>query len=108
MPSLQGKLLGELEDDVDGTMSRLKAATVRAQLGAHLLPHPLLQKKLEQVIKKSGMGCQIGIILCLIVSVAPSLLPLAVASPFPAGNACRPFRHSISRLIYHTNANEGS
>ena len=48
-----------------------------------LLPHPLLQKKLEQVIKKSGMGCQIGIILCLIVSVAPSLLTLAVAHPHP-------------------------
>jgi hypothetical protein len=35
LPFLKGKLLGELEDDVDGTMSRLKAATVRAQFGVH-------------------------------------------------------------------------
>ena len=49
----QGKMLEELEEDVDGTTTRLAAA----------------QRKLTQVIKKSGMGGQIAIIICLIITL---------------------------------------
>ena len=46
-------MLEELEEDVDGTTTRLAAA----------------QRKLTQVIKKSGMGGQIAIIICLIITL---------------------------------------
>jgi hypothetical protein len=46
-------MLEDLEEDVDGTSSRLSAA----------------QRKLTQVIKKSGMGGQIAIIVCLLVTL---------------------------------------
>lgn len=49
----QGKMLDELEEDVDGTTTRLAAA----------------QRKLTQVIKKSGMGGQIAIIVCLVITL---------------------------------------
>ena len=51
--SEQDQLLTGLEEDVDGTMSRLTAAT----------------KKLEQVIKKSGLRGQIAIIACLLMAL---------------------------------------
>lgn len=49
----QGKMLDELDEDVEGTTTRLAAA----------------QRKLTQVIKKSGMGGQIAIIICLIITL---------------------------------------
>ena len=55
-------MLEELEEDVDGTTTRLAAA----------------QRKLTQVIKKSGMGGQIAIIICLIVTLVV-LMVIAVA-----------------------------
>ena len=57
----QGKLLEELDQDVDGVQNRLAAA----------------QRKLTQVIKKSGMRGQIGIIVCLGITLI-ILLVLAV------------------------------
>ena len=57
----QGKLLEDLEQDVDGVQNRLAAA----------------QRKLTQVIKKSGMRGQIAIIACLGVTLV-ILLVLAV------------------------------
>jgi len=51
--AIQGKMLDELEEDVDGTTTRLGAA----------------QKKLVQVIKRSGMGGQMAIVGVLVVRV---------------------------------------
>ena len=59
----QGKLLDELEEDVDGTTTRLGAA----------------QKKLVQVIKRSGMGGQMAIVGVLLVRAPPILQVGAVS-----------------------------
>ena len=84
----QGKMLEELEEDVDGTTTRLAAA----------------QRKLTQVIKKSGMGGQIAIIICLIITLVV-LMVIAVVralvveiSPRFIGSYARAI-HSASRRI---------
>ena len=50
---LQGRMLDELDGDVDTTHSRLKAA----------------QKKMQEIIRKSGSNTQLVLIVTLIVIV---------------------------------------
>ena len=57
----QGKLLDDLEEDVDGVSNRLGAA----------------QRKLKTVIEKTGMKGQLAIIACLVVTLV-ILMVLAV------------------------------
>lgn len=58
----QGKLLDDLEEDVDGVSNRLSAA----------------QRKLKNVIEKTGMKGQLAIIACLVITLV-ILLVLVVS-----------------------------
>ena len=53
-PSVQGAMLDELDEDIEGTQTRLQAA----------------QKRMNHVLKKAGMKGQLCIVLALVALLA--------------------------------------
>lgn len=69
----QGKMLEELEEDVDGTTTRLGAAQRKLTRGSAIdSTHIFVLIFAAEVIKKSGMSGQLAIIGCLISALAAS------------------------------------